>query len=221
MIKQKDIFKSTEGNQWYTRNKKAYTEKKNKSDIIVDILRDIEITPKKVLEIGSANGSRLNKITNVFNCKGFGIDPSEKAIKEGKKIFPNLNLLVATVDDIPFDDNYFDLIIFGFYLYLCDRDDLFKKAYEADRCLCNEGVLIIKAFYPPFPYKNNYIYCKNVFSYKMDYSKMFKWNPLYHEIYKVVFTHSGYPLREIPNERIFVTILRKNEKYAYPLETFG
>jgi hypothetical protein len=41
------------------------------------------------------------------------------------------------------------------------------------------GTQTIKDFYPPFPYKNKYFHCGKIYSYKMVYSLMFKWNLAY------------------------------------------
>jgi hypothetical protein len=70
------------------------------------------------------------------------------------------------------------------------RLELLKYYFtEADRCLCNNGYLIIKDFLPPFPYKKAYIHYDGISSYKMDYSLMFKLNPVYTEIYSVINSH--------------------------------
>ena len=61
----------------------------------------------------------------------FGIDPSKKAIKIAQEL--GINAKVGTAEKLPFIDKEFDLIIFGFCLYLCDTNDLFKIAYEANR----------------------------------------------------------------------------------------
>lgn len=216
IIEQKIIFAKSEGDQWFNRNKQAYNLPEHADDEIVKLIKDIELHPQKVLEIGCSSGKRLSLIEKVFNAQCSGIDPSVQAIESGKKAFPTLSLSACTADLLPFKNNSFDTIIFGFCLYLCDRKDLFKIAYEADRCLEDNGVIIIKDFYPPFPYKNQYSHCENVFSYKMDYSKMFTWNPAYSEIFNSVSSHSGFKFRDIPDEKISITVLTKNERCAYP-----
>ncbi|MCF6296411.1 MAG: class I SAM-dependent methyltransferase [Flavobacteriaceae bacterium] len=216
--KQKDIFSTSEGDEWFNRNLNSIVEQKN--DKIVQIIKSIELFPQKVLEIGCSSGERLELIRNTFGSECYGIDPSSKAIEDGNKKHHEVSLSVGTADYLQFEDNSFDTIIFGFCLYLCDRKDLFKIAYEADRCLKNKGTLIIKDFQPTFAYKNKYSHFKGVYSYKMDYSKMFKWNPAYTEVANVVFSHSGFELRDIPDEKIAIVVLRKNEKFAYPEEPF-
>jgi len=50
----------------------------------------------------------------------------------------------------------------------------------------------------------------------MDYSKLFLWNPLYGMIYKDVYSHTEDGNIIDPNERISLSVLRKNSKYSYP-----
>jgi len=214
-MNQKEIFLSGEGNAWFQRNNKKIIEAGD-ADIVLKAIKFAELSnPLRVLEIGCADGTRLELLKQYFkNSEYYGLDPSEDAIKIGKEKY-KFNLQVGTADILPFEENYFDLMLFGFSLYLCDRKDLFKIAYEADRCLCNNGYLIIKDFQPPFPYRNAYIHYKGISSYKMDYSKMFTWNPAYTEICRIISGHSGGG-RDIPDERIGVTILHKNNVYTYP-----
>jgi len=213
---QKEIFKSSEADNWFRRNRALYDADSIKDNILLDLLNKLQLSPKIILEIGCSNGFRLNEIRKEFSCDCYGIDPSSEAINDGRTKYPYLALSVATADDLRFDDGKFDTIIFGFCLYLCDRNDLFKIAYEADRCLKNQGYIIITDFLPPFPYKNKYSHHPNVYSYKMNYSNMFIWNPVYTEIAQLTYTHSGPIRRDIPDERIATVILRKNAQFAYP-----
>jgi hypothetical protein len=50
--------------------------------------------------------------------------------------------------------------------------------------------------------------------------KMFNWNPAYTEVSKIVFSHSGFALRDVHDEKLAIVVLRKNEQYAYPEEPF-
>lgn len=212
---QKDIFLHSEGDQWFERNNNLSN---TPTDTIVKTLLNIEISPKKVIEIGCSNGARLNLIHDTFKSECFGIDPSHKAIEQGSRVYKNITLQTGTADSLPFEDNYFDMIIFGFCLYLSDRKDLFKIAYEADRCLKDNGHIVIKDFYPPLPFKNKYTHKEGVYSYKMNYSNLFTWNPAYNEIFTDVFSHDGYTKRNMPNEKIAISILHKDMGNAFPLE---
>ena len=214
MTNQKGIFKKGEGDNWYTRNTKAL-DSQNQEDVIVKALREIEITPKSVLEIGCANGKRLDEIHRAFDSECHGIEPSQIAVDKGNEEFSGIKLKQGTAESLDYTDEKFDVIIFGFCLYLCDRADLFKIANEADRCLNKNGHIVILDFLPNFPFKNEYSHLEGLYSYKMDYSKLFTWNPFYSEIYKNIFSHQGYGMRDVPNEKVGLTILSRNEEFAY------
>lgn len=184
--------------------------------MVVNVLRNLEIAPTRVLEIGCSNGTRLNDIQSAFGSKCFGIDPSDGAVAEGNQEFPGLDLHVGTAESLPFADDAFDLVIFGFCLCYCDRSDLFKVAMEADRCLSNNGHLVVLDFLPPFPYRNTYAHKEGMYVYKMDYSHLFEWNPAYNRVNRVILGHAESAARSIPDERIAVTVLHKSEKFAYP-----
>jgi ubiquinone/menaquinone biosynthesis C-methylase UbiE len=176
----------------------------------------LDLQPKTVLEIGCSNGWRLHAINQDYRAKCFGIDPSLEAISAGRKQFPQLSLEQGTADELPYEDNTFDTVIFGFCLYLCDRKDLFKIAYEADRVLADLGNIIILDFHPTFPYRNDYSHYSELFSYKMKYSNLFSWNPIYSIMLEKVFTHSGAKQIDDPDDRLAVVILKKNLQHAYP-----
>lgn len=215
MKRQKTIFLEEEGDRWFKRNK--YTKPKNDLADLTTLLQQLQLSPQKILEIGCANGNNLVKLHQAFNAECYGLDPSQEAIYDGRTFHPQLNLHVGTADELPFEKNCFDAIIFGFCLYLCDREDLFAIAYHADRCLKDEGIIIIKDFAPPFPYRNDYQHYQDVYSYKMDYSRLFSWSPSYQVLANVVYSHHGFKDRTIPDEKVATVILQKNSKYAYPL----
>ena len=171
---QKEIFLKSEADNWFYRNSKAL-EKIKGSDPIIACLDYADIKPdSRVLEIGCSNGWRLNLINERHDALCWGVDPSQEAILDGKKAVNNkIHLKVGTADNLEFEKEFFDTVILGFFLYLVDREDLFKIAFEVDRVLKYGGNLIIYDFDPGFPRKNEYHHLKGVFSYKQDYSKMF------------------------------------------------
>lgn len=218
MKNQKEIFLSSEGDAWYERNKQVINEKK--IDPMVGCISELNLSPKKILEIGCSNGYRLNKLNEKYGAECFGIDPSQEAIDEGKLAFDKINLSQGTADSLNFENNKFDLVIIGFCLYLCDRNDLFKIAYEVDRVLADKGQIVILDFGPPFPYKNNYKYVEGVFSFKMNYASLFDWNPNYFTVYSKVLAHEASVSVDNPDERIVLSVLTKNISSGYPDNPF-
>jgi ubiquinone/menaquinone biosynthesis C-methylase UbiE len=213
MPTQTQLFNEGEADAWFKRNKHAYD--RCAENTTINLLKAIELTPRSILEIGCSNGTRLQQMRDAFSCDCFGIDPSAQAIEDGRNAYKELQLRTGTADALPFADNSFDTVIFGFCLYLCDRKDLFKIAFEADRVLKDKGSIVITDFEPPFPYKNPYIHRPGIYSYKQSYSKMFTWCPHYVEVSRAIYGHMGFQQRDIPNERISTVVLRKNMEVAY------
>jgi SAM-dependent methyltransferase len=217
--RQKETFLESEGDEWYRRHRDAFTAAEESDDRVMAALQACAVRPRRVLEIGCTNGFRLSWIRSRLGADCHGIDPSALAIAEGRARWPELSLQVGTADALSLPDDTFDTIIFGFCLYLCDRSDLFRIASEADRCLQDQGTIIISDFCPPFPYRNRYRSRPGVHSYKMDHSRLFAWNPAYVEVYRRLFGHpeagSGADFLEA------VIVLRKELEQGYPLEPFG
>jgi len=140
-----------------------------------------------------------------FDC--YGVDPSSEAVKFAKQ--RGLDARQGTAESLPFDDSAFDIVVFGFCLYLCDRDDLFRIASEADRVLKNPGWLLILDFFSPTPTKREYHHRSGLFSYKMDYRTLFTWNPAYTTVTHRVRHHSEDTYTDDRNEWT-ATSVRKN-----------
>src|ERR1017187_5975425 len=200
-MSQKEAFLNGEGDRWHERNSSV------SHDPILPIIQRHGLSFSDVLEIGSGDGQRLLQLKAVYPQARFeGVDPSRKAVDNAA---PGISLRLAAADDLPHGAESFDLVIFGFCLYLCDRPDLFKIAAEADRVLQDHGTMIVYDFHPPQPYRNPYKHLEGLFSYKMDHSRMFLWNPAYQVIAQDVFPHPGTTSME-PDNRVGITVMRKN-----------
>jgi ubiquinone/menaquinone biosynthesis C-methylase UbiE len=184
--------------------------------LIVKLLDQYNCKSKKILEVGCSNGYRLNLLKEKYSIDGYGIDPSLEAIEKGKALYPDIQLIQGTADNLLFKDTAFDIVIMGFCLYLCDRNDLFKIAFEADRVLKNNGLLIILDFYPPFGYVNDFSHQENLKTYKLKYDEMFTWNPCYVKIYQQLINHDNSNDISQPDDRIGVVIIKKMTSEEYP-----
>lgn len=207
--KQKDIFLKIEGDNWFERNKKVLERRSLNEDHLLNQILEFTLHKNNasILEVGCGNGKRLLALKQ----KGYqvsGIDPSQAAINDA--ILNGINAFVSTADNLTFENNYFDVVSFGFCLYLCDREDLFKIAAEADRVLKNGGYLFILDFYSKYPTSNIYKHFDGIKSYKMDYSKLFEWHPDYVLVKKIIGSHDNILMQtDNPNDLISISILRK------------
>jgi ubiquinone/menaquinone biosynthesis C-methylase UbiE len=210
-MKQKEVFSQSEGNAWFSRNAAAQAARSLPYDdeVLMQVLRlPAPATGARLLEVGFGDGSRLNwlKENSTYDCSG--IEPSTDAVASAG--LRGLNVVQGTADRLPYDDHRFDLVIFGFCLYLCDRDDLFRIASEADRVLKNPGWLVIRDFYSTTPEKREYHHRSGLFSHKMDYRTLFTWHPGYTCYFQEVSHHSSHALTDDRTEWVATSVLRKN-----------
>lgn len=213
-MKQKEIFLRSEGDKWLERNKDSLENRilPDQDPLLLEIQElktQLGIRPK-ILEIGCSNGTRLAWLRNNFNADCYGVDPSLKAVSEA--VAQDLKVCQGTADKLPFDDQSFDVVIFGFCLYLCDPDDLFRIASSADRVLRAPGWLLIMDFYSPSPRSINYHHLPGVKSYKMDFRSMFHWHPAYECVTHKIRHHSHFSYTDEENEWVAVSIMRKQNK---------
>ena len=209
---QRDTFLNSEGDAYYERNS---DHSGAPSRPLVSSLRALEIKPKRILEIGCSDGRVLEILKAAFSSECHGIDPSREAVEVGRKRASGVHLAVGTADRLDFEDNFFDLVIFGFCLYLCDPQDHFRIAAEANRVLQNGGFLVILDFHGSPPHRNEYRYRPGVFSFKMDYSGMFLWHPSYRLLSRAYSEHAT-PLTLSRDEAVVMNILHKDMTHAFP-----
>lgn len=215
---QKTAFLEGEGNSWYDRNVDVLqTDMRDAhTDEVAAALIALKRRPRRILEVGCSNGWRLDALRRLSGAECAGLDPSAKAIAKGRSDYPELDLYEGTADSLPFQEASFDAVIFGFCLYLCDRQDLFRIAAEADRVLADRGVMVIYDFYVPRPYRNPYRHRPDLYSYKMDYGRLFEWHPMYTRIYHKTFVQDPRGDLGDPDTWLAVTVLGKDAAAAFP-----
>jgi ubiquinone/menaquinone biosynthesis C-methylase UbiE len=217
----KSTFLSGEGDQWYLRNKVALDRFKPDlgTNLIIRVLGPIGNSISNILEIGCSNGIKVEFLANEFDAAGFGLDPSIMAVDEGNARVNSRNLnqvqlTVGTADDLPFEDLKFDLVVFGFCLYLVDRDKLSDAILEANRVLKKGGFLVITDFDPGSPTRVPYHHKDGVFSHKDDYSSYFLESGSYYLVAKESYSHSSEVFTVDTMERVSTTVLfKENENF--------
>ena len=209
MVNQKTVFLESEGNAWFKRNNQgndiSFDPKKDR--LLPDLLELPLKSGMKVLEIGCSSGYRLLWLQENLGLKCVGIEPSDQAVKIARD--KGIEVYQATAESLPFEDTSFDLVIFGFCLYLCDRADLFRIAQEADRVLRNPGWLAILDFFSSTPFAHPYHHLEGISTYKMDYRTLFDWNPNYICMTHKVRHHVDNTYTDEVQEWVGLSILRK------------
>jgi len=148
----------------------------------------------KILDMGCGNGyaTRLMAEKITPNGEAYGIDLSENMIKsatELSKNFNNTHFKVSNFSSMPFEDNFFDIILSVESIYYCD--DMFKTVKEVKRTLKTGGKFYCITYF--FKEHHNSEIWADYVPLKMHY--------LSENEYKQLFYDSG--LTEVYTKRIF------------------
>jgi SAM-dependent methyltransferase len=203
MGQQEATFLKSEGNKWHLRNKD-----KDKIDPVFDATEAAGIKPEAVIEVGCGTGWRLAKYHSKYNSYAVGIEPSLDACIEGRKVHPMVTIFRnGAAYGVKNCGETANLLIFGFCLYVVDRRDLAMIADDADAAVRDGGHLVIHDFDPDYPHKVKYHHVPGLYTYKMDYSKLWLANPAYFLVSK---TQIG--------DGTAVWVLKKDISAGWPLE---
>ena len=221
---QSTVFLDEEGDNWFKRNYSCLRERNffYETEVIKRVLSEYITNIDRVLEIGCSSGFKLLDLCSFFNAKGCGIDPSIMAINHGNDYieqFSNIDikLEVGTALNLTYKNSSFDLVYFGFCLYLLDRQEIFQAVAEADRVLKAGGFLVIVDFDPSQQCKVPYSHKEGIFSYKTSYANFFLSNGHYYLVAKESMSHNANYFTTDSNERVSICILYK-EPDSYRLK---
>ncbi|NOQ55756.1 MAG: methyltransferase domain-containing protein [Nanohaloarchaea archaeon] len=139
-------------------------------------------TKGKVLDVGCGPGILIDEIIKDKKCEYFGIDISEKMIKEAVKkykIQKKAHFSVGNAEKLDFPDKCFDVVIaLGLLEYLDNPKDAFK---EVNRILKDDGELIVSFCNRRSIYNKSYKFLGTPIKYA--YHKIKKTPYIYHKMY--------------------------------------
>ena len=193
-MKQSQFFIDSEGDRWFERN----AARLGQHDPVSDAMAHLRMQPKNVLEIGCSNGWRLAALRDKYGCNVMGLDPSNAAAEDARA--RKITVWTATAAAMPLRSHAYDLVIYGWCLYLTDPEDWFRIVMEGDRVLKDGGYLIIHDFNAgPQAFARKYEHADGILSFHVQWSKFWLAHPWYRRLH-------GRP--EGPDEAI--TVLRKH-----------
>lgn len=210
---QDNVFTNSEGDRWFARNRSALNDFDAAADLPLRLLSLYDLRPECALEIGAANGFRLAEIHQRTGARVIAVEPSARAILEGKAAFPSVRFVRGAAHSIPLRQE-FDLVIVNFVFHWIDRTNLFRSIAEVDRLVRDDGWLIIGDFHPMNRMQVRYHHLKdgNVFTFKQNYADTFLASGLYHSVCLLTGGHAGKRLEPAvgEEERIGASLLQKS-----------
>lgn len=124
----RNTFDYKSWNQWYLDN-----YGKDKEAMNLDFLSEMN-KESKVLEVGSNVGQQLYCLKQGGFQNLFGVELQPNAVAECRQRFSDLNVLVGSGFDLPFKDEYFDMVYTSGVLIHIAPENLPKIMSEVVRC---------------------------------------------------------------------------------------
>lgn len=176
-MKQKDIFMQGAGDAWLNRNRNQL----GLHDPVTELIIKLGLKPTSVLEVGCADGWRLEQLRMKFGARVHGVEPSmEAGIEAAERRVPVHQM---TASCLPVVDGGFDMVIYGFCLYVTDPEDWLLIASEGDRALRAGGHIIIHDFAAPGEtYSVRYEHDDRVLSHHFDFQRLWLAHPRYERV---------------------------------------
>ena len=109
----------------------------------ISICDKFEIAGKKVLDIGGFNGWFEKYIIERNSSEVIGIDINENLLEQAKKYAEKAKFVKASALDLPFLDEYFDLVVMFDVIEHLPKNSEVLALTEARRVLKKNGTLIL------------------------------------------------------------------------------
>jgi len=124
---ERNVYNPQELNSFY-QDRFGYTKDKLNNDFLSTIPKDA-----KILEVGTNIGNQLFHLQSQGFTNLYGIEIQDRAINYAKHRTDNLNIIKGDALDIPFKDNYFDLVFTHGVLIHISPENILKAIDEIYR----------------------------------------------------------------------------------------
>lgn len=117
------------------------------------ISSDIDLKHKKILDVGCGLGAFMAKFQD-YSKEVYGVEPDKKKVDIAKS--KGLNVFESGAENMPFEDNYFDVVLLHEVIEHVDDDT--KTIAECLRVLNNNGYIVIFCPNRLYPFETHGVY---------------------------------------------------------------
>jgi len=109
----------------------------------------------RILEVGTNTGAQLQLLHNMGFRKLYGIDVQAHALEKARQLAPGVELTPAEASDIPFGDDFFDVVFTSGVLIHISPENIARAIREIHRCSGRYiwGYEYFSADYTPIRYR--------------------------------------------------------------------
>lgn len=125
----------------------------------------------RILEVGSNVGNQLLCLQNMGFVNLYGLEPQLYAVELSKKNTKSINIIEGNAFDIPFKDNYFDLVFTSGVLIHINPENINNALDEIYRC--SNSYIWGFEYFIPAGYEMVQYRGKEELLWKTDFSKLF------------------------------------------------
>jgi len=100
-----------------------------RDDICREWLKDLPRN-SKILEVGTNLGHQLQSLERVGFSKLYGVEVQSEVVQEIRKTKPQFEILLSTAQDLPFKDNFFDLVFTNNVLIHISPEHIYRVISE-------------------------------------------------------------------------------------------
>lgn len=126
----------------FVKNKNQYAvfSKKGYEKLFFELEKSLVSNKKniKIVDLGCGTGSFTKKISSLSD-QIYGCDISTESIKTASNFYPKINFSVQDIENLSYQNNFFDIVIFSGVLH--HFDNLNKPLLEAKRILKDDGLI--------------------------------------------------------------------------------
>lgn len=124
-------------------DERKFKDAAHRVEKMLQLIRPMKLQKAKILDIGCGTGYFADQVNQLFpKAEVHGTDISHQAIKEGKKIYKDINLSVSDSEkEFPYKNGYFDFIISGEHIAHLKDTDMYLS--EISRVLKKNGTFML------------------------------------------------------------------------------